>query len=217
MDPLFTTAAALWSAVDTAGDLRLVGGLAVRLTVGELSRATADIDVVSLQPATTTTLLAKLREAGYAVGLSGGWWRALKLAPSRQIIDVSPHPVVNPRTFESMTLRGEPTLVRVGAVTIAVAAANDLALLKLSAGRDQDLVDLLVLARGGRLSAQAVARAAEQDDVERTLVRTANLARHSLRSGELGELAEEVLGRTPAASELEALSEFLEDLRKEGL
>ena len=47
--------------------------------------------------------------------------------------------------------------------------------------------------------------------------RTANLARHSLRSGELGELAEEVLGRTPAASELEALSEFLEDLRKEGL
>jgi hypothetical protein len=66
-------------------------------------------------------------------------------------------------------------------------------------------------------SAVDTARAAEQDDVERTLARTANLARHSLRSGELGELAEEVLGRTPAASELEALSEFLEDLRKEGL
>jgi len=58
VDPLMEALSALWRESGTGDELRLIGGLAVRLHVGANARQTADIDVVALR----TGLIAELYE-----------------------------------------------------------------------------------------------------------------------------------------------------------
>ena len=88
-------------------------------------------------------LLAHLSSRGFVVGASGGWWRA-SATEERLVVDVAGHPVVNPRTFESISLPGPP--VELKSSPLRLANPNDLARMKLVAMRDQDFVDLVVLA-----------------------------------------------------------------------
>jgi hypothetical protein len=206
----------LLQAVGTA-DYIIVGGLAVRFLVGEASaRQTRDIDIVAMNAVARDRLLGHLRAMGYRIGATGGWHRAaLPRGPSEAIIDVASHPVVNPRTFEELTLRGAPVAHKVEGMTVQVVAPDDLALLKLAAHRDQDVIDLLLLS--GRLSAKAVAAGAEKDDVERSAAEGAQVSRLLIASQEFAELTEELLGRKATSGELQSFEAFLSDLQKEGL
>jgi hypothetical protein len=133
----------------------------------------------------------------------------------RSIIDIASHPVVNPRTFEELTLRGSAALHSVDGVSVPVAAPDDLALLKLAAHRDQDIVDIMLLAK--RLSAKKIAMSAQGDDVERTVAEGAQTARLLSSSGALLEVSEELLGRPASKRDLQEFDEFLRELQKEGL
>jgi len=76
------------------------------------------------------------------------------------------HPVINPRTFEETCLLGAPFSSVQQAQTILVVAPEDLALLKILAGRDQDVTDLTPLAGADALSASSLAQLAQHNDIE---------------------------------------------------
>jgi hypothetical protein len=214
LDPL-AELVTLLRAVGSAGYV-VVGGLAVRLLAGESNaRHTRDVDLVAMDRARSERLLSHLRSSGYQIGTSGGWQRAAMPGTQRSIIDIASHPVVNPRTFEELTLRGSAAVHSVDGVSIPVAAPDDLALLKLAAHREQDIVDVMLLAP--RVSAKTIATSAQGDDVERTVAEGAHAARLLFASGALAEVAEELLGRPTSKTELQAFDELLGQLRKEGL
>lgn len=196
-------------------ELRVVGGVAMRLLTGESSRVTRDIDIVALNDIAREGLLSYLAQAGYRVAESGGWYRAVLPDATRAMIDVARHPVVNPRTFETITLRAPPALRTVEDVSVPVAGPDDLALLKLAAHRDQDIVDLLLLARD--ISPEAIAAAAANDDIERTVAEGAQSARYLLSTGGLDSLTEELLGQPPQVEQREKLEQLLEALKRQGL
>ncbi|UQA61866.1 nucleotidyl transferase AbiEii/AbiGii toxin family protein [Polyangium aurulentum] len=216
MDPLLEALAMVWQQSGAGDELRLIGGLAVRLHAGTLARATADIDIVVLTEPALKQTIRRLEEAGWTVGTSGGWWRAVRPGADRLLVDIASHPVVNPRTFDTVSLRGQPAQYTLGDVTVSVAGRDDLAALKLAAARDQDLVDLLVLARCG-LSHDAVARTASEDDIERTISAGAHRARHALRTGTLREAYELSLAREPEEEDIVSLDRFLQALERSGL
>jgi hypothetical protein len=207
---------ALWRESGAGDELRLIGGLAVRLHVGTNARRTADIDVVALTDSARTRLLDHLEQTGWIVGTSGGWWRAIRSGSPRLLVDIARHPVVNPKTFETISLSSPPLRCTIGGVAVSVAGLEDIAALKLLAMRDQDLVDLLLLAGLG-LSAGAIARRAAADDIERSLSAGAHRARHALRTGLVAELYEQVLSRAPEEQELQKLEQFLSALERSGL
>lgn len=196
-------------------ELRVVGGVAMRFLTGAVSRVTRDIDVVALSETAREGLLAHLAQAGYRVAESGGWYRAVFPDSARAMVDVARHPVVNPRTFETITLREPPRLCNVEGVNVPVAAPDDIALLKFAAHRDQDIVDLLILARD--ISPDAIAAAAANDDIERTVAEGAQSARYLLSTGGLDLLTEELLGKPPQVEERRELERLLGELRKRGL
>jgi hypothetical protein len=201
----------------TAGldaDARLIGGLAVRVHVGTGSRLTRDADIVPMTPEAERTIVERLIGRGFVVGDSGHWRRAI--APgSREIVDILRHPIVNPRTFEAASLR-EPVAPTSGAPGLSVAGIADLARLKLLAARDQDLVDLLLLASLSP-SARRIAESAELDELERAVSAGANAVQRALQGGDLGRCVEELLGREMMETEVAAMHAFLGALHAEGL
>jgi hypothetical protein len=132
-------------------------------------------------------------------------------------VDVAQHPVVNPRTFETVCLRAATRTFLVEGIEVCTAGVDDLVLLKLLALRDQDLVDLLLLASTAEISVTAVVRSAEQDEVERRVSEGAIRARHALRTGAIDELVEESLDRAPRENELAKLGDVLASLERSGL
>ena len=216
MDPLLEALANLWSESGAGDELRLIGGLAVRLHVGANARRTADIDVVALTDSARVRLLDHLQQAGWIVGTSGGWWRAIRSESPRLLIDIAPNPVVNPKTFETISLSSPPLRYTIAGVVVLVAGLEDIAALKLMAMRDQDLVDLVLLAAQG-LSAGAIADRAAEDDIERSLSAGAHRARHALRTGLVAELYEQTLSKAPEEEELSRLDQFLSALERSGL
>lgn len=98
----------------------------------------------------------------------------------------------------------------------ARAGLDDLALMKLVAMRDQDLVDLFLLATFG-VSAEAITHAAIEDDIERSVSAGANQARHALRTGALREIIEQTLAREPQEFEIEQLGTLLDALERSGM
>jgi hypothetical protein len=214
---LLELAAAIFKAVANTTELRLIGGLAVRLLVGSAARVTRDIDVVAMSDTAERAVIAYLESEGFAVGEAGAWKRAISMHPPRLIVDLLRHPIVTPRSFDTASFTREPELIDVAGVTIAVAAVDDIARLKLLAARDQDLVDLLMLASHRSVSAASVARAAEADDAERAVSAGAAIARHALESGEMEAIAEEALGRHVGRPELDALARLLAQLQQEAL
>ena len=195
----------------------VIGGLAVRfLTDERTARHTRDIDLVAMNNDARDRLVAHLESIGYRVGATAGWHRAAMPQPApRPIVDIATNPIVNPRTFEELTLRGQPVPHKLEDMTVQVVSPNDLALLKLAAHRDQDVVDLLLLSE--RLSPKAIAGAAELDDVERTVSEGAQTARLLTARGGLTDLTEELLGRQATPREIESFERFLRDLEEEGL
>jgi hypothetical protein len=207
-------AAELWTATGAGPDLRLIGGLAVGVYVGASARATADIDVVAMTPLVRDRIRQHLVSLGYEVCETGGWLRGLRSVPPAPMVDIAEHPVLQARTFDTLSLRGEPRPMEVSGQTIYVAGANDLALLKTAAHRDQDLVDLLTLAAAVDLAPEVVEQAAALDDAERAVSAGATRARQELRCGSLATLCLELLGRSPSIAELARLQEFLEELEE---
>jgi hypothetical protein len=217
VDDLFDLAADLWRATNAGASLRLIGGLAVRLVAGETARVTRDIDVVTMTSECEHLLLDHLRARGFRVGDTGGWHRATQSGPPLRIVDIARHPLVDVRTFDSHGLHAAPRTFEASGASIVTAGVADLVRLKLAAARDQDLVDLLLLARAGDVTAKAVASAAEVDDTERRISAGAHHARFAVESGMLAGLAEEILDRPPSSDETAALRALLGDLEKEGL
>jgi len=216
VESLLAALSVLWRESGDGKELRLSGGLAVRLHVGSDARVTRDIDVVAMTAAARGRLLSHLEQTGWAVGASGGWWRASRAGASRLILDIASHPVINPRTFDGISLSSRPWHKEIGGVIISVAEVSDLVTLKLMAMRDQDLVDLVLLAGRG-LSAGQIARNADVDDIERPLSAGANQARHALRSGLVRDVFEQTLGRPPEEEALANLEVFLDELEKKGI
>lgn len=216
VDPLLEALATLWRESGAGADLRLIGGLAVQLHAGAGARITRDIDVVAMTDSARERLLQYLVQAGWVVGTSGGWWRAARSGPSRLLVDIARHPVVNPRTFDTVSLYASPRRQEIGGVLVSVAGVSDLVTLKLLAMRDQDLVDLVFLAALAP-SAREVAHNAAADDIERPLSAGANWARHALRSGHVRELFEQSLSRTPEEEALSSLWRLLAELEREGI
>ncbi|MBI2388536.1 MAG: hypothetical protein HYV09_02870 [Deltaproteobacteria bacterium] len=202
----------------TAGvghDARLIGGLAVRLHVGAGSRLTRDVDLVPMTPDAEAVIVERLTERGFIVGDARHWRRAI--APeTREIVDILRHPIVNPRTFEAAKLRSAPMEHHAAAPGVVVAGAADLARLKLLAGRDQDLVDLVLLSSVFP-SPREIAQSAELDELERAVSAGANAVRRALDSGELASCVEELLGRATTTVELDTLRTWLDALKAEGL
>ena len=214
-DPV-TDLVALLRTVGTA-EFVVICGLAVRFLTDEgTARHTRDIDLVAMNNGARDRLVAHLGSIGYRVGATVGWHRAAMPQPAaRPIVDIASNPIVNPRTFEELTLRGQPVPHKLEDITVQVASPNDLALLKLAAHRDQDIVDLLLLSE--RLSPKAIANAAELDDVERTVSEGAQSARLLSARGGLTDLTEELLGRRATSGEMDSFERFLRDLGDEGL
>lgn len=196
-------------------ELRVVGGVAMRLLTGESSRVTRDIDVVAFSETARDRLLSHLVQAGYRVAESRGWYRAILPDATRAMVDIARHPVVNPRTFETITLREPPALCKVEDVSVPVAAPDDLALLKFAAHRDQDIVDLLLLASD--ISPDAIAAAAANDDIERTIAEGAQSARYLLATGGLDSLTEELIGHPPQVDQRIKFERLLGELQRRGL
>lgn len=192
-----------------------MGGLAVRSWVGSLARTSLDVDLVALSPEAHALLLEALRQGGFVVGESGGWWRGMRQgAEGREVVDVASHPVVNPRTFDTLELRAAPRADEHG---LQVVGVDDLAYMKLCAGRDQDLLDLCLLAAHAPPDPKAIATSARLDDVERLVARTAIEGRFASGRGLLDATFEELLGRSIHAAEREAFDDFLRRLAEEGL
>jgi hypothetical protein len=210
-------ARSLWSALGSTVDIRLVGGLAVRLHVGSLARQTRDIDVVAMNEEAAHAITVHLQNAGFVVGGTVPWQRAVRTSNPRLIIDVLKHPLVDPRTFQEVSLARDPSFVEVAGTRLSVASVDDLARLKLLAARDQDLVDLVSLAARRTVCAAAIAGAAAADDAERALSAGAAVARRLLATGELAEIAAEALGRPIDAGVLAQFRSLLDDLEKEGI
>jgi hypothetical protein len=82
--------------------------------------------------------------------------------------------------------------------------ASDLVTLKLAAGRDHDIVGVMLLAAHAKPSAAAVARNAELDDNARSLASAASATRVAVERGHTSMLAVELLGRPPTAAEVAA-------------
>jgi len=196
-------------------EIRLVGGLAVRSWVGGLARMSLDVDLVALTMETHARLLEQLRSEGFVVGESGGWWRGLRTgAEGREVVDVASHPVINPRTFDAIVLRAAPRADEQGLFVVGV---DDLVYMKLCAGRDQDLLDVCLLAAHQHPDAALIARAARLDDVERLVARTTIEGRFASSRGLLDATFAELLGRTITSLEREAFDELLGQLHEEGL
>ncbi|MBI4701707.1 MAG: hypothetical protein HY744_11210 [Deltaproteobacteria bacterium] len=217
VERLLIAAADLWRATGAGDRLRLIGGLAVHLYVGAAARVTADIDVVCMDEQARAAVSRRLEALGYRLGVTARWIRAVDPTGQQPVVDVSSHPVVDLRRFENVALHGPPRHHDVEGINLALAAPDDLALLKLVAARDQDCVDLLVLAGAVPLSATAIARRAERDDIERSVAQGAGYLRHLLSTGALAEIAEEALGRAMTAAEPATLGGLLAQLEKEGL
>jgi hypothetical protein len=97
----------------------------------------------------------------------------------------------------------------VGETRVQVAAVRDLVVLKLMACRDQDLIDLLMLAHRCAPSAADILESASLDDVERRVSEGAMRARHERASGALVVTAEQALGRPPPEDAVDALGRCL--------
>jgi hypothetical protein len=217
MEPVLETALRILRALDAKDDLRLLGGLAVRLTVGERARLTHDVDLVAMSIAWRDRLLDHLRNDGHQVGAIGGWWRAMRADGSGHLIDIADHPVVEHRTFAASFLLEPASHVIVAGSAVSIVGPNDLARLKLLAGRDQDQVDLLLLAAHGQLSAELIAKDARRDDTERAVSAGAHRARFALQAGGISDIYEESLGVALAADDMAAWRRFLDALAREGL
>jgi hypothetical protein len=100
---------------------------------------------------------------------------------------------------------------------VVVAHPVDLAVLKLGAHRDQDLVDIAVLAAIEDLSAEDIAAAAVADDIERSLAEGAVLARHAMQTGRFAVVFEELAARSPSEHELARFETLLLELRTRGV
>lgn len=190
-DPL-ELAAGLWRALPALRqELRLIGGLAARVHLGELARTTADVDIVAMTSSAATALIEHVEREGFVTGRTGGWWR--------------------------VSLRGDVKDATVGGVTLSAVGASDLVILKLAAGRDQDLIDLMMLAAHAAPSAADVFKSIQADDIERTAAGNAVRARQALLRGQLDEVATDLLGRPASAVEKAAFVGFLDALASEGL
>jgi hypothetical protein len=180
--------------------LRLIGGLGIWLLSGHAGRLTKDIDVVAGSQSSFDSATAALRDNGYQVSPMVASWRRATSAglPS---VDLALHPVVNPRSFEVMSLSDAYETMQTDAGPVHVATATDLVRLKLLARRERDFVDVLQLVATDRvIDVDAVISFVEQDDCERSLSEGCLLAASALRRGDLARDYENLVGR-PATSE----------------
>lgn len=210
-------AAAILPSFADANELRLIGGLAVLVHVGTLARRSVDVDVVAMTPSVGDAFVVHLERLGFHAAETGGWRRAVRMAHGREVVDIASHPIVQPRTFETVTLRAAIKETTIGGARLMAVGLDDLILLKLLAGRDQDIVDLMMLVSHATPSIEAIVHSVEKDELARSVASTALQIRYVLTHAHLEETASELLGRAPTNHERAALTSFLDALAKEGL
>ncbi|MBK6696381.1 MAG: hypothetical protein IPG50_29955 [Myxococcales bacterium] len=206
--------AATLFALPMARELRLIGGLGVRVLSGNKARVTLDVDLVVSTSAAAGSLRAHLEADGWKVGDAGAYFRARKAG--EPAIDVFVDPVTNPRTFESTRLSQPPVERVVDGARYVVAAPHDIAFLKLCAGRDQDAIDVAILAAAEPLVASSLVAIAEANDLEIRLAEGAQRFRNLVQRAAIETVAAELLGRPFGADERESLARLLAQLQVEG-
>lgn len=218
MDPLFVEAAAIQREAGELGTPTvLIGGLAVRALVGSLGRRTLDVDLVTEDAAGLESLARVLEARGCHTRRSSPWWRFQRPTP-RLIVDATDRDVVDPRTFDCFRIelaRGTERRLEDG-TTVVCAAVDDLLVLKLLAGRDQDLVDLALLAAHASPAPDAgsIAHRVEAQDLERALAGAVLRAELAVSQGTLREGYALLLARELQESDERALSQLLDRLRR---
>lgn len=201
-------------ALPLASNLRLIGGLGVRVLAGSLARSTLDVDLVAANAAAGAAFRNYLEGAGWRVGDAGAYWRARKVG--EPAIDVFSNPVANPRTFESMKLSDAAMERTVDGTRYFVASPHDIAFLKLCAGRDQDAIDVAILGSKEPLAGARLVQIAEANDLEIRLAEGAQRFRNLLARQALEPVADELLARPLTIAERDGFDELLMALLKEG-
>jgi hypothetical protein len=187
MDDLLREAAAILAALAAGGhDAALVGGLAVRAWVGEESRRTLDIDFCTRGEGGVAAAARILAERGYRGDVRPPWSRFVRSNP-RRVVDVTDERVVDLRSFDSYRVdlgaaRPRPTAP---GLELRCVSLEDLVITKLLSGRDQDLVDLVLLAARTTPPPDDVAikLRAEGEDIEIALAAAVMRAKAALASG----------------------------------
>ncbi|HEY3351624.1 MAG TPA: nucleotidyl transferase AbiEii/AbiGii toxin family protein [Polyangia bacterium] len=215
-DLLAEAAAVVARTTQEGGEIALIGGLAVHVLVGFESRQTVDIDFVARGDAGLEALGTTLEERGYLSSRASPWWRFQRESP-RVVVDASRDAVVDPRTFDVYRVEMDRVSVRASFAGPAVpcVALEDLVALKLLAGRDQDLVDLVLLASRVRPGPDIarIQESMEMQDLERALAGAGLRAEAALADGSIGEAYAALTGRELDRSEAAGLAELLRRLR----
>lgn len=218
MDDLVLEAAAIQQEARVLGARTvLIGGLAVRALVGAASRRTLDVDLVAEDAAGLEVVARVLAARGCLARRSPPWWRFQRPQP-RLIVDATDRDVVDPHTFDryrvDLDLATEHILP--GGTTLSCAGVDDLVVLKLLAGRDQDLVDLALLAALAvpAPDPNAIDRRVETQDLERSVAGAVLRAELAVAQGALREAYAALTAQPLPDAHERSLSRLLARLRR---
>lgn len=215
MKSLLSEAEAIVTDAEAAGlSVALLGGLAVRAWVGRAGRETYDVDFVTGSQDDARRLSEVLRKRGYEV-LPDPWWRRAiaERDGERVIVDWTGPDVVDPRTLDGYRVGGTRVLRHLVTRQVPVIELADLVIIKLLAGRDQDIVDVVVLSAASdpeALAADVIDRARPQGKLV-ALAEQAGQLRFGIHTGSAMETVRCVAGREPSVAELDRF-ETLVDL-----
>jgi len=206
--------------IDAAGSLftkvpeglRIIGGFGVWLLAGHTGRLTKDFDVVAESAEVLAEASSVLQSSGYRLSpMLASWVRATSKDSPR--IDLALHPVINPRSFEAMSLSHAFETIATEAGRVRVATRSDLVRLKLLAHRERDFVDILQLVAADVAAHEVVSRA-ENDDCERSLAEGCLLAASARARGDLERDYESMVGRPVTQRQLAAFDSLLQGIEK---
>ncbi|MBI5487962.1 MAG: nucleotidyl transferase AbiEii/AbiGii toxin family protein [Deltaproteobacteria bacterium] len=198
----------------------LLGGLAVRAWAGALPRETLDVDLHLPDAAGVAEFGRLLAHRGYRVLDDPGWRRAVRAGPDdRVVVDWTGPDVPDPRTRLTYRLHHPPTRRKLRTRVVPVVALPDLIVLKLLAGRDQDVADLLLLATlPERPSATTLLECGQSALADGRLESQTLRVCTSVHAGNAAQVVSAVLGRNLEPSALAPLDrlvcELLEELRR---
>jgi hypothetical protein len=196
----------------------LIGGLAVRAWAGPHGRETFDIDLLVGSEEQRDALGTILERRGYVV-LDDPWWRRAirQSGGDRMIVDWTGPSVVNPKTLERFRVAEARARRKLGNATVPVIELADLLIVKLLAGRDQDIADVISLvgASAGETPTEEVLLRARAQALGTRISDEASRLRFGVHTARVTELAERLLGRELLGDELVGLERFFEELMQE--
>jgi hypothetical protein len=192
----------------------LLGGLAVRAWAGTLPRETLDVDLVLPDAVQVEGMARFLADRGFRVLDDPGWRRAVHGGPDdRIVVDWTGPDVPDPRTLAAYHLRPCRVRRRLHTRDVRVVGIGDLFVLKVLAGRDQDLADLVLLVdlpcRPSSAEVLECARTGSAGDrFGEQVLRLCT----GLHTGETAEAVARVVGREVEQRQVARLDDFAREL-----